>query len=173
MKRGMRFLAAALLAAAALPAARAGTDPGEVVDSFQEAYRSGSVEEMLGLYAGDAVFEDVNQRHRFQGTEQLRAMLSGLVGVHLRMDLEETRRVIHGNLVVVEYAYTGQLDGAALGASVGKEGCPDLTYRLPVTSWYRIEKGRIAHQKDFIDWATYLDLRERMLAAGKDVPAAR
>lgn len=38
------------------------------------AYRSGSVEEKLGLYAASATFEDVNQRHRVTGTEQLQAM---------------------------------------------------------------------------------------------------
>lgn len=145
------------------------TAPGQVVDRYQAAYRAGSVEGMLDLYATDATFEDVNQRHRFQGTEQLRAMLTGIVAMHLSQDLEENRRVVAGDIVVVEYAYKGQLNGAALGASVGKEGCPDLIYTLPATSWFKIEDGRIVHQKDFIDWATFLDLREQLLAAGTDV----
>lgn len=169
MNRAARIVVGALLAVAASPAARAGAGPGEVVDRFQEAYRAGSVQRMLDLYAGDAVFEDVNQRHRFQGLAQLQAMLDGIVGIHQHMDLVETRRVVDGDLVVVEYAYTGQLDGAALGAAVGKEGCPDLAYELPATSWFRIQQGRIVHQKDYIDWATFLDLRQQMLAAGKDV----
>ena len=84
------------------------------------------------------------------------------------MGLEEGRRVVAGDTVVVEYAYKGTLNGAALGASVGKEGCPDLEYTLPTTSWFRVENGRIAHQRDFIDWATFLDLRRQLLAAGTD-----
>lgn len=153
--------------ALAVPLAAAG--PGDVVDRFQSAYRAGSVERMLDLYAADAIFEDVNQRHRAKGAEQLQALLAGIVGFHLSMGLTEDRRVVDGDTVVVEYAYEGQLNGAALGASVGKEGCPDLDYRLPATSWFKVENGKIAHQKDFIDWATFLELRQQMLAAGRDV----
>jgi steroid delta-isomerase-like uncharacterized protein len=142
--------------------------PGAVLDRFQAAYRASSVEGMLALYAADATFEDVNQRHRFQGTEQLRALLSGIVAMHLSLGLEEDRRVIDGGTVVVEYAYKGQLNGAALGASAGKEGCPDLTYTMAATSWFEVEDGRIVNQKDFIDWATFLALRQELLAAGTD-----
>ncbi len=82
------------------------------------------------------------------------------------MGLEEKRRVVAGDTVVVEYEYLGQLNGAVLGASVGKEGCPDLEYSMPATSWYRVRNGLIVQQKDFIDWATFLDLRQQLLAAG-------
>ncbi len=155
-----------LATAAVVPVAVAGPDPGQVVDRLFDAYRNGSADGMLAVYAADATFEDINQRHLFTGTEQLQAMLSGIVGLHLRMDLEEKRRVVHGDMVVVEYEYRGQLNGAALGASVGKEGCPDLDYVLPTTSWYKVKNGKIVHQKDFIDWATFLDLRQRLLETG-------
>ncbi len=148
------------------PAVRASENPGRTVDRLFDAYRDGSAERMLAVYSSDATFEDINQRHRFTGTEQLQAMLNGIVGVHLRMGLEEKRRVVNGETVVVEYEYLGQLNGAVLGASVGKEGCPDLEYSLPATSWYRVQNGRIVQQKDFIDWATFLDLRQQMMAAG-------
>jgi len=148
------------------PPAVAAERPTEAVDRLFDAYRKGSVEGMLSAYSEDATFEDINQRHHFTGTVQLKAMLTALVGMHIRMDLDETRRVVDGDLVVVEYIYGGQLNGAALGASVGKEGCPNLEYALPVTSWYTVEDGEITHQKDFIDWATFLDLRQKLLAAG-------
>ena len=148
------------------PVARAGPTPGQVVDRLFDAYRDGSAEGMLAVYAADATFEDINQRHRFTGTEQLQAMLAGIVGLHLRMDLDEKRRVVDGHMVVVEYEYRGQLNGAALGASVGKQGCPDLDYVLQTTSWYEVQKGKIVHQKDFTDWATFLDLRQQLLAGG-------
>ncbi len=170
MGRKIWITIATLAAALALiPAAAAGKGPAQAVDRLHEAYRSGSVDGMLSVYAADATFEDVNQRHRFTGTEQLRALLTGIVGMHLRLDLVEQRRAVDGNVVVVEYEYRGQLDGKVLGASVGKQGCPDLEYALPTTSWYRVENGKITHQKDFIDWATFLDLRQQMLSAGTDV----
>ena len=157
-----------IAAAAVIPLAMtmAGPNPGRVVDRLFDAYRAGSADGMLAVYAADATFEDINQRHLFSGTEQLQAMLAGIVGLHLRMDLEEKRRVVDGDMVVVEYEYRGQINGAALGASVGKEGCPDLDYVLQTTSWYKVKNGKIVHQKDFIDWATFLDLRQQLLAAG-------
>ena len=143
----------------------AGDAPGVVVDRFFDAYRGASLEGMLASYSADAVFEDVNQRHHYEGKEQLTHLLGGLVALHRSMDVQEKRRVVDGNVVVVEYDYVGTVNGEALGQSVGKEGCPDLDYVLPTTSWYEVEDGKIVHQRDFIDWATYLELRQKMLAA--------
>ena len=158
----MVVLVMALLA----PAVLAATSPGKAVDRFFEAYRGASAEQMIESYTEDAIFEDVNQRHHFEGPEQIGMLLHQLVAMHHSMDVREKRRVIDGDTVVVEYDYIGQLNGAVLGQSVGKDDCPDLDYVLPATSWYRIEDGRIAHQKDFVDWATFLELRQKMLAAG-------
>ena len=157
---------AAILAAMVLlgPVSVAG-DPGKVVDRFFGAYGDRSLEGMLASYSADAVFEDVNQRHHFEGTEQITQLLAGLVALHHEMDVKEKRRVVHGNTVVVEYDYVGTLNGAALGQAVGKEGCPDLEYELPTTSWYEVKNGKIVHQRDFIDLATYMELREQLLAA--------
>lgn len=167
MRRTEWMMVGTLMAALAFtPLTVAGQGPGQAVDKLFDAYRNGSVEGMLSAYAADATFEDINQRHHFTGTEQLKAMLTAIVGMHLRMELEEERRVVEGDMVVVEYLYGGQLNGAALGASVGKEGCPDLEYALPATSWYTVKNGKIVHQKDFIDWATFLDLRRQLLETG-------
>ena len=148
------------------PSIFAADSPSDVVDRFYGAYRDASLEGMLDSYAAGAVFEDVNQRHHFEGKEQLSFLLGGLVALHRTMGVKEKRRVIAGNTVVVEYDYVGTLNGVALGQSVGKEGCPDLDYVLPTTSWYDVQDGKIVHQRDFVDWATYLELREKMLAAG-------
>jgi limonene-1,2-epoxide hydrolase len=128
---------------------------------------------MLDIYSADAVFEDVNQRHHFEGTDRLRALLSRIVAMHHRIDLREKRRVVHGNVVVVEYEYAGFLNGAVLGQSVGKEGCPDLEYTLPATSWYEIENSHIVRQRDFIDMATLLEVRETLLAGGAAATTGR
>lgn len=162
-----RIVTLILMTIAIVIPAVAGQHPGQVIDRYFDAYRSADVDAMLALYDETAIFEDINQRHRFEGREQIGQLLGTIVAMHLRMDLEETRRVVQGNTVVVEYAYTGQLNGELLGQSVGKTGCPDLEYSLPTTSWYEVRNGRIVHQKDFIDLATYKELQAQMMAAGQ------
>jgi ketosteroid isomerase-like protein len=160
-----------LAVSAASPAALGGEDPGRVVDRLFEAYRSGSVEGMLEVYARDAVFEDVNQRHGAKGEEELRSLLSQIVGLHSEMDLQETRRARMKNTIVVEYEYRGSLSGAALGQALGKEGCPDIDYVIPTTSWYEVRDGRIQRQRDFLDLATLQELRQKAAAASAGEPS--
>lgn len=159
-----------MLTAAAIAPALAGiSGANRVIDRFFDAYRRGSVDDMLAIYAPDAVFEDLNQRHRVEGAEQLRQFLDQIVQMHSTIGLEETRRATTGNLVVVQYAYTGTLSGAALRALTGKETCRDTEFRLPVTSWYEIEEGRIARQTDFIDLATLREIQARASGASPDM----
>lgn len=160
-----------LVMLATYAALAAGSPPDQVVDRFFDAYRRGAVEEMVALYAPDAVFEDVNQRHRIEGTESLREFLRSIVQMHSAIGLTESRRVTNGNVVVVQYAYTGTLSGAALRARTAKETCRDTEFTLPVTSWYEIEQGRIARQTDFIDLATLGEIRAR--ASGASAEAAQ
>jgi len=170
MKRfGAVPLALVLMATAVAPAMAADSRPDQVVDRFFDAYRRGAVEEMLALYAPGALFEDVNQRHRIEGTEQLREFLARIVRMHTTIGLSETRRATTGNTVVVQYAYTGTLSGAALRAITGKETCRDTEFTLPVTSWYEIEDGRIARQTDFIDLATLREIQARASGATPEV----
>ncbi len=146
----------------------AADSPGRVIDAFYDAYSRGGVEEMLSFFAHDAVFEDVNQRHRFEGTESLRELFVGLVQMHERMEVSEKRRLIQGNVVVVEHEYRGALDGAVLSQISGKQ-CSSIEYTLPATTWFTVEHGRIAHQKDFIDLAT---LKELQLQVAGGAPAS-
>ena len=147
------------------PTLAAAADSAEVVERFYDAYRRGDAEAMLSAYSEDAVFEDVNQRHRFAGSEQLAPFLGQIAGLHKTMDIVVDRLLTLGETVVVEYRYTGILSGAALGQALGKEGCPDIEYSLPTTSWYRVSDGKITHQKDFIDLATLLEMRAEATAA--------
>ena len=70
-----------------LPTALFAGDSADAVESFHDAYRSGDAAAMLAAYTEDAVFEDVNQRHRFAGAEQLRAFLGSLAHLHQEMDI--------------------------------------------------------------------------------------
>ena len=162
---GWRALGTMVLLACLATATAAAADAERTVDRLHAAYRAGSVQGMLGVYADDAVFEDVNQRHRFAGTEELTLFLTQIVSLHDVIGLREIRRIVRGDTVVVEYEYTGILNGEALSQLVGKEGCPDLEYSLPVTSWYQVRNGRITHQKDFIDLATFQELQARAASA--------
>ncbi len=162
----IRSTTSALVIAVCLAAAAPANsdDAGAVVDRFFDAYRAADLMAMLATYSPDAVFEDVAQRHHFEGTEQLQAFLGALVGVHTAMDIREQHRLVDGNRVVVHYLYAGTLSGAAMSLALGKEGCQDTTYEIPVTSWYEVEGGQIVHQTDFIDLATLLEVKQ--LVAG-------
>ncbi len=135
--------------------------PGAVVDRFFDAYRSRDVDGMLALYAPDAVFLDVAQRHRFEGREKLAVFLRRLMDLHISTDVGIRRRLASGGLVVVEYAYTGMLSGEALHAQTGKQSCRDTEYSVPVTSWFEVKNGQIVRQTDFIDLATLAEVRQR------------
>ena len=157
-------LTLALTLLASLSAAAA-NNPGILVDRLFVSYSSGDVDGMLAVYADDALFEDIAQRHRVQGSEALRDFLAGIFQIHQSMGIDEKRRVVKGNVVTVEYAYTGVLSGAALSQVTGKEDCQDTEYVIPVTSWYEVQDGRVARQTDFIDLASLAEVRERASGA--------
>lgn len=168
------FVASFLILPAVGAAATAAADPGAVVDAYFDAYRAMDVERMLGSYAPDALFVDVAQRHRLEGTDGLRQLLVPLVSVHSAMGIDVRRRVVSGNLVVVDYVYEGTLSGEALRAATGKETCRDTPYRLPVTSWFEVRDGRISRQTDYIDLATFQEIRAQASGAveGADTDAS-
>lgn len=149
-----------LLCVCPLPAVLAG-DAGTTIDRFFEAYRSQEVHRMLEVYAPDAVFIDISQRHHVEGVDELREFLTRLVAVHHNMDARERRRVVGEGVAVVDYVYTGTLSGESLRELTGKETCRDTAYEIPVTSWFEVEGGRIVKQTDFIDLATLEEVRAR------------
>lgn len=172
MKRAVLLLSLGALLGAP---AQAAVDAGTVVDRYFDAYRTMDVEGMLAVYAPDAVFVDVAQRHRFAGGDGLRQLFSGLVAIHHDMKLDVRRRVVSGGLVVVDYVYEGTLSGEALRAATGKETCRDTVYRIPVTSWFEVADGRIRTHTDFIDLATLNEVRAEasgVVPAGAEAPAS-
>ena len=136
-------------------------EPAVVVDRFFEAYRTGDVDTMLEIYASDAVFVDVAQRHRHEGRAEIEPFLRQIVNLHEELGLEVSRKVVSENRVVVEYAYTGTLSGEALHQMTGNASCRDTDYSIQVTSWFEIRDGQIISQTDFIDLATLLEVKLR------------
>ena len=151
--RPVYFLALVLLLGL-VGVSTASDEPGLAVDKFQDAYRAADLPALLEIYADQAVFEDVNQRHHFEGTDQLQEFLGRLVGAHLHMDIEEKRRIVTGNTAVVEIDYVGTLDCSVLGL-------PDesLPYRMPAVQIFEVEAGRIVRQTDYIDYRTFTELQ--------------
>lgn len=135
--------------------------PAAVVESFLKAYADRDLDKMIQIYSPEAVFVDVAQRHEVKGQEELRAYLGQVLGVHSEAGVEIHRRVSSGNLVAVDFAYTGTLSGAALRQLTGKDTCQDVTYKLPVTSWFEIADGRIVRQTDFVDMATLQEVKAK------------
>lgn len=139
-------------------------DASDAVNQLLHAYRRSSIEGMLAVYADDAVFEDVNQRHHVVGHDALAAMMQKIFALHRSIGLEEKRRVARGNDVVVEYDYVGTLSGEALSHLSGKSGCPDLDYKIATISWYTVRNGKVVEQRDFIDYATYKELQAALMS---------
>ncbi|MEM9597212.1 MAG: nuclear transport factor 2 family protein [Acidobacteriota bacterium] len=127
---------------------------GAVIDAYYEAYRSGEPAKVAEVYADDIVFVDVSQRHEVKGKEAMHASMVTLAAMHEAMGVEEKRRAVRGDLVIVEVIYTGTLDAAALGRS-GGDG---LTYSLPAVLLFEVENGRIHHQTDYLDFRTLSEL---------------
>ncbi len=157
--RPSSFLLAALallLLTASLAAARTrdgqpASDSAAVVDRFFDAYRSANLEGMLSIYAEDAEFKDVSQRHEVTGRDSLRQQLAPLVTLHKEMDVEIQRQAVTGGLVTVEVIYTGTLDRAALGLE------EDLEYSLPAVLLFEVAGGQIQSQTDYLDFRTFTE----------------
>ena len=128
--------------------------PNTAVDKFFAAYRSADLAALLDVYAEEAIFEDVNQRHRFEGRAQLEGFLGQLLGVHLHMEIEEKRRLVSDNTVTVEIEYVGTLDCAAVGLPGETQD-----YRMPAVLILEIEDGRILRQTDYIDYRTFTEIQ--------------
>ena len=129
------------------PTGQAVARPDGPVDRYLAGYEAMDVEAMLSAYAPDAVFEDVAQRHRVEGTKELRQLLDQLVALHTAMGIDERRRLTDGETVVVEYVFTGTLSAEALRAATGKESCVSVSYELPATSWFRRPSPRASSQR--------------------------
>ena len=145
--------------------ALADDSPESTVDRYFQAYSDMDVEGMLDVYAPDAVFSDILQRHRVEGSEALRTLLSGLVAVHSKMSVRIQRKIASGNRVAVEFVYAGRLSGEALRQLTGKTQCRDVDYEIPATSWFRIDNGHIVEQTDFIDVTTLAEVKAKAAGA--------
>lgn len=151
-------------ASASLAGKRAETD--RVIDAFMANYATGDAGKMLQSYAEDAVFVDVNQRHRFEGSQALQELLGQLQFMHLDMEIREKRRVVTDNHAALEIVYAGTLNCEALGM---KDHDP-VSYELPAVILLDIENGRIKRQTDYIDFKTYTELAEKIRGAAPPPP---
>lgn len=149
----------------------ASSHPANDVDRFlsdyYEVYRSGTAEELAALYADDVVFDDVSQRHHFEGRASLTEALKGLKNIHVEMSVEEKRRVVSGDSVVVEVLYRGTLDCAKLG----RPDHENLSYSLPAVLLFELSNGRVRRQTDYIDYRTISETFAKLQPTSQPQPA--
>ncbi len=161
MHRSTGWMLIAFLFAAAAAVGSGASGPGAAVDRYFEGYRSMDPDQVAAAYSPEAVFVDVAQREEVSGAEAIKEMVARLVALHLEMGIKEKRRVVSGNQVAVEFAFTGTISGAAMRQASGKTTCQDTTYEVPATSWFEVSDGRIIRQTDFIDLATLEEVKKR------------
>ena len=124
-----------------------------LLSAYYEAYRTGTAEELAGFYTDDVVFDDVSQRHHVEGKAPFTEALAGLKNIHVEMNIEEKRRMVSGESVVVEIFYKGTLDCAKLG----RPDHENLSYALPAVLLLEVSNGRIRKQTDYIDYRTFTE----------------
>ena len=80
-------------------------------------------------------------------------MLTRLTSIHVDMQIEEKRRVVSGDRVVLEIDYKGTLDCAKLG----RPDHENVSYSLPAVIVLEMKNGRIQEQTDYIDFRTFTE----------------
>jgi len=143
-----------------------------LLSAYYEAYRTGTAEELAGFYTDDVVFDDVSQRHHVEGKAPFTEALAGLKNIHVEMNIEEKRRMVSGESVVVEIFYKGTLDCAKLG----RPDHENLSYALPAVLLLEVSNGRdskadrlhrLPHvHRDFREAAAHASAPPRKIDAG-------
>lgn len=129
------------------------SDVDRFLPDYYEAYRTGTAEELAVFYTDDVVFDDINQRHHVEGRALFTEALAGLKNIHVEMSVEEKRRMVSGDTVVVEILYKGTLDCAKLG----RPDHENLSYALPAVLIFEVSNGKIRKQTDYIDYRTFTE----------------
>jgi steroid delta-isomerase-like uncharacterized protein len=137
------------------------------LSDYYEIYRMGTAEELAAFYADDVVFDDISQRHHFEGRAALTEALAGLKNIHVEMEVEEKRRMISGDSVVVEILYKGTLDCAKLG----RPDHENLSYALPAVLLFEVSNGKIRRQTDYIDYRTFTETFAKLQPTPPPQPA--
>ncbi len=149
----------------------ASSETGKQVDRFvsdyYEAYRIGTAEELAAFYTDDVVFDDISQRHHVEGKAPFTEALASLKNIHVEMSVEEKRRMVSGDTVVVEILYKGTLDCAKLG----RPDHENLSYALPAVLLFEVSNGRIRRQTDYIDYRTFTETFAKLQPAPQPHPA--
>ncbi len=139
---------------ASLVAASSSTgDVDLFLPAYYETYRTGTAEELAAFYTDDVVFDDINQRHHIEGRALFTEALAGLKNIHVEMSVEEKRRIVSGDTVVIEILYKGTLDCAKLG----RPDHQNLSYDLPAVLIFEVSNGKIRKQTDYIDYRTFTE----------------
>ena len=139
--------------ASLVAASSSASDVGQLLSAYYVTYRTGTAVELAEFYTDDVVFDDINQRHHIEGKALFAEALAGLKNIHVEMSVEEKRRIVSGDTVVVEILYKGTLDCAKLG----RPDHENLSYELPAVLLFEVSNGKIRKQTDYIDYRTFTE----------------
>ncbi|MGH9388162.1 MAG: nuclear transport factor 2 family protein [Vicinamibacteria bacterium] len=156
-----------VLTAGLFTASGLANDSDHFLKAYYEAYRTGTVEELAAFYTEDVVFDDISQRHHAEGKAAFTEALESLKDIHVEMSIEEKRRLVSGNMVVVEILYKGTLDCAKLG----RPDHDNLPYVLPAVLLFEVSKGRIRKQTDYIDYRTFSETFAKLQPPAQPQPS--
>lgn len=146
LKAGGVSLAAALSLAARPVAAQEGELP-EVVAQYAAAWEALDPDQIAGLYAEDAVHEDVPLGMEVQGPAAIRESVAGFINAFSDASMESTTAFASENQAADVWAFTGNYTGTLEGLPPGS-GQP-VTMRG--VSLLEFADGEIQRSADYYD----------------------
>lgn len=105
-------------------------EPGDLHERVERAFNASDVDALVGLYEPDArmIADDGSV---VSGLEAIRSVWSGLVHLGGRIAMTTRYAVQHGDLALLSNAWSFEMDGARVAASVTAE----VARRQPDGSW--------------------------------------
>ncbi len=116
------------------------SDNTDLVSAFCRAWSNRDVDEILGYFAGDAVYHNMPMPP-MQGKPAIKTLLQQIVSPTSWIELETLNIAEAGDVVLTE-----RVDRFEMG---GKK------VELPVAGVFEIENGKIKSWRDYFDMATW------------------
>ena len=159
----LTFLTLALLTGGLTPLGAQETLPGILpgrstpeVDSLlqrlEREYEQMDVDGFVSFFTEDFTQHDVNRRVRISGIEAWREQTKRVSAAHRWMVRVHGRRLVEGNIVIVEIEWSGLVRAAALG----QQG-EDREYRYSGLGVIEVDDGHIRKQVLYSDFVTLAD----------------
>lgn len=118
------------------------------VDAWVEAYNSGDLDRLAGLYAADSEYVVAPRGWRSIGPDEHRKLAKQVLDAQPDRRMTVHRRAATGDTVMVELSVEGTPAAATAGSEL--EG---RTSRMDVCTVLVLRDGLIAYERDYVDTA--------------------